>query len=130
MDKTTNQIESDIERKRDELGANLNELEHKVKQIGDWRHHFDNHPMTLIGAAFGGGMVLATMLGRSRRDTPTYSATSPRSQKALDTWDHIKDALIGVAATRVTDFVGELVPGFAEEFRTRTRSTESTTAVH
>jgi len=95
MDKTTNQIESDIERKRDELGANLNELEHKVKQIGDWRHHFDNHPMTLIGAAFGGGMVLATMLGRSRRDTPTYSATSPRSQKALDTWDHIKDALIG-----------------------------------
>ena len=131
MDKTTNQIESDIERKRDELGANLNELEHKVKQIGDWRHHFDNHPMTLIGAAFGGGMLLATMLGKSRRDvSSTYSATSPRKQKALDTWDHIKDALIGVAATRVTDFVGELVPGFAEEFRTRTRSTESSTAVH
>jgi hypothetical protein len=130
MDKTTNQIESDIERKRDELGANLNELEHKVKQIGDWRHHFHNHPMTLIGAAFGGGMLLATMLGRSRRDTPIYSATSPRKQKALDTWDHIKDALIGVAATRVTDFVGEMVPGFAEEFRTRTRSTELPTAVH
>jgi hypothetical protein len=130
MDKTTNQIESDIERKRDELGANLNELEHKVKQIGDWRHHFDNHPMTLIGAAFGGGMLLATMLGRSRRDAPTYSGSSPRKHKALDTWDHIKDALIGVAATRVTDFVGELVPGFAEEFRTRTRSTESPTAVH
>lgn len=130
MDKTTDQIESDIERKRHELGANLHELEHKVKQIGDWRHHFHNHPVTLLGAAFGGGVLVATMLGRSRRDTSTSSAGSPRKQKALDTWDHIKDALIGVAATRVTDFVGELVPGFAEEFRTRTRSSESSTAVH
>jgi hypothetical protein len=130
MDKTTNQIESDIERKRDELGANLHELEHKVKQIGDWRHHFQKHPATLLGAAFGGGVLVATLLGRSRRDTPTYTDRSPRKQNALDTWDHIKDALVGVAATRVTDFVGELVPGFAEEFRARTRPSESSRAVH
>ena len=130
MDKTTNQIENQIDRTRDELGANLHELEHKVKQIGDWRHHFGNHPMTLLGAAFGGGVLLATMLGRSRRATSSNSQSSPHKQKALDTWDHIQDALIGVAAARVTDFVGELVPGFAEEFRSKARSGDASAAVH
>jgi len=37
--------------------------------------------------------------------------------KGAETWDHIKDALMGVAAAHVTDFVGELVPGFADEYR-------------
>jgi hypothetical protein len=130
MDKATNKIESQIDRTRDELGANLQELEHKVKQIGDWRHHFGNHPMTLLGVAFGGGVLLATMLGRSGRARSETSPSSPRKQKALDTWDHIQDALIGVAAARVTDFVGDLVPGFAEEFRNKKRSADSSAAVN
>jgi hypothetical protein len=29
----------------------------------------------------------------------------------------VKGALIGVAATRFKDFVGELIPGFHEQFR-------------
>lgn len=33
------------------------------------------------------------------------------------TWDNIKGALIGVAATRFKDFVGEIVPGFHEQLR-------------
>jgi len=35
----------------------------------------------------------------------------------LETWDNIKGALIGVAATRFKDFVGEVVPGFHEQFQ-------------
>jgi hypothetical protein len=119
---TTYQIEHHIEKTRDSLGANLNELEYKVKEIADWRYHFRNHPLSLMGAAFGGGILLATMMsGRRRNATPAVPfATAPRSphaQKAVDTWDHIKDALIGVAAGKVTNFVGELVPGFEDEFR-------------
>jgi hypothetical protein len=34
----------------------------------------------------------------------------------MQTWDNIKGALIGVAATRFKDFVGEVVPGFHEQF--------------
>jgi len=120
---TTRQIERHIEKTRDELGANVEELEQKVKQMGDWRHQFGQHPLTLLGVAFGGGVFLASMLGTTRRvraGAPSYNA-SGLSHKAVDTWDHIKDALIGVAATRVTDFVGELVPGFKEEFSGRSK---------
>ena len=133
MDQTTHQIESNIERTRDELGANLFELEHKVKQLGDWRHHFSNHPLLLIGAAFGGGVLIASMLGPGRGTrlassvqlTPRFNGSSegrpehPPGPQVTNAWDHMRDALIGVAATRVTEFLGELVPGFAEEFRSK-----------
>lgn len=118
MGHTTNQIESHIERTRHDLGANLYELEQKVVELTDWRYHFRNHPLTLLGVAFGGGILLATMATQTRNvNTPAFAAASPGRHKAVETWDQIKDALLGVAATRVTDFVGHLVPGFAEELR-------------
>jgi hypothetical protein len=36
-------------------------------------------------------------------------------------WDNIKGALIGVAATRFKEFVGEVVPGFHEQFSAHRR---------
>ena len=128
MGQTTDQIESHIEQTRDNLGANLHELEEKVKEIGDWRHHFRNHPTTLIGMAFGGGILLATLTGGTRSAPAAALSPSPAGpykRKTTETWDHIRDALIGMAATRVTDFVGEVVPGFAEEFRSRVKSPSS-----
>lgn len=84
--------------------------------------------MTLMGAAFGGGVLLAAMLGGSKR---RYSYASPpearpqmphagtdrQKHQALETWDNIKGALIGVAATRFKDLVAEVVPGFNEQFQ-------------
>jgi hypothetical protein len=32
-------------------------------------------------------------------------------------WDHIKGALIGVAATRAQEFINEIVPGFQDQFQ-------------
>jgi hypothetical protein len=128
---TTYQIENDIERTKDDLGANIHELEQKVKEITDWRYHYQNHPMTLLGAAFGGGILLATMFGGTGRRRFSASETQPAyrsgrpKQKAVETWDHIKDALVGVAAARVTDFVGELVPGFRDEFHSRAKQQSS-----
>jgi hypothetical protein len=125
MGQTTNQIESHLGQAREDLGANFRELEQKVNEITDWRYHFRNHPMTLVGVAFGGGILLATMTGRRRsapsapRVEPSSAPVSPYKRKAAETWDHITDALIGMAATRVTDFVGEVVPGFKEELNRR-----------
>jgi hypothetical protein len=122
MGQTTNQIENHLGQARENLGANFRELERKVSDITDWRYHFRSHPVTLIGVAFGGGILLATMLGRKRTLPPgelSSVAVSPYKQKAAETWDHITDALIGMAATRVTDFVGEVVPGFKEELTRR-----------
>ena len=128
MGQTTHQIEAHIEDTRKDLGSNLHELERKVKSVTDWKQHFQNNPMTMLGVAFGGGILLATMLGgRKNRRGDRFSSHAPGSEshagtdhqkhKALETWDNIKGALIGVAATRFKDFVGEIVPGFQEQFQ-------------
>ena len=130
MGQTTHQIEAHIEDTRKDLGSNLHELERKVKSVTDWKQHFQTNPMTMLGVAFGGGILLATMLGgrknrRGERGYPslpasgseTHAGTDHQKHKALETWDNIKGALIGVAATRFKDFVGEVVPGFHEQFQ-------------
>ncbi len=134
MGEATNQIENYIDTKREDLGSNIRELEQKVKSATDWRQQFEKNPMVMVGAAFGGGVLLATMLssgGRSRRryasephDKAPHAGTDHQKHKALETWDNIKGALIGVAATRFQGFLGELVPGFHEQFQ------KTQTAVH
>jgi len=127
MGEATNQIEAHIEDTRADLGSNLYELERKVKSVTDWRQYYQRDPKMLLGAAFGGGILLATMVGGRgrRRERVLYRANSSpephvgsdhQKSKALETWDNIKGALIGVAATRFKDFVGEVVPGFQEQF--------------
>ena len=129
MGEATSQIEAHIADTRADLGSNLQELEQKVKSATDWKQHFQTKPMTMLGVAFGGGILLATMLGgrRSKRGERGFSSlpagpephagTHHQKHKALETWDNIKGALIGVAATRFKDFVAEAVPGFDEQFR-------------
>jgi hypothetical protein len=110
MGQTTYQIEDPIEKTRDNLGANLHELEKKVKDITDWRYHYRNNPITLLGLAFGGGVLLAGMVGGTRSGSRSLQP-SPVSRKVGETWDHIRDALLGVAAARVSEYVGDMVPG-------------------
>ena len=127
MGQTTHQIETHIEDTRDKLGSNLHELERRVKSVTDWKQHFKTNPMTMLGVAFGGGILLATMLGGrknrlverrlSSHATEPHAGTDHQKHKALETWDNIKGALIGVAATRFKDLVGEVVPGFHEQFQ-------------
>ena len=47
----------------------------------------------------------------------TIAVTDRQQHRALETWDNIKGALFGVAATPFKDFVGEVVPGFHEQFQ-------------
>jgi hypothetical protein len=128
MGQTTHQIEAHIEDTREDLGSNLQELEQKVKSVTDWKQHFQINPMAMLGVAFGTGILLATMLGgrKNRRGeavsshatgSDSHPGTDYQKHKALHTWDNIKGALIGVAATRFKDFVGEFVPGFDEQFQ-------------
>jgi hypothetical protein len=66
MGETTDQIENYIEDKREDLSSNLQELETKVKTMTDWKHYFETSPMTMMGVAFGGGILLATMIRGKR----------------------------------------------------------------
>ena len=134
MGQAANQIENHIENERQDLGSNLRELEDKVKSVTDWHHQFKNRPLVFLGLAFGGGAVLASMVGRpsGRRHDATYyrnradgsdgrprtrRATSPAMEKAYEAWENVQGALVGIAATKVKDYADGIIPGFAEQYR-------------
>jgi hypothetical protein len=124
MGQTTDQIANQIENKREDLKSNLQELETRVKTATDWRHYFAEHTGTMIAAAFGGGVLLAAMLGgRSNRASlsqpggssePARPWTRGTQHEVLESLDSIKSALVGAAATRFKGMLGEVVPGFTE----------------
>ena len=137
MGQTTDQIENHIENKREDLKSNLQELETRVKTAADWRHYFAQHTGTMIAAAFGGGVLLAAMVGgRSNRASLSEEGGSaePRPwrtgtrHEVLENLDSIKSALVGAAATKFKDILGEVVPGFTEHLAKaeQDRSREST----
>lgn len=127
MDKTRDEIENQIEDERDALRSNLEELRDRVRSATDWRRQFRNNPVLGLSLAFGGGLLLAGLLGkRSPTAGRTYyypartgEASSVRParpstaghEKLLGAWDAIQSALLGVAATTITNAVSDLVPG-------------------
>jgi hypothetical protein len=137
MVETTAQIETHIEATRQNLGANLDALEQKIKSATDWREYFQSSPLASVGVAFAGGVVLAMATGRRharrgpRRATVTLAPASPRArgphtQEVMSLLDNIGGALIGLAATRVRDLVAEVLPGFRDEFDRRQYSGAAT----
>lgn len=68
MAETTDQIKREIEARRGELAQNINELEHRVKNSVDLNQHFRRHPVAILGAALGGGLLLGLMTGGRRQD--------------------------------------------------------------
>jgi hypothetical protein len=138
MGQTTDQIENQIENKREDLKSNLQELETRVKTATNWRHYFAEHTGTMIAAAFGGGVLLATMVGgRSNRASPIQAGGSSEparpwtrgtKHEVLENLDSIKSALVGAATTKLKGILGEVVPGFTEHLaKTEAdRSREST----
>ena len=135
MDQTVNEIESHIDRARERLGSNLRELEDKIDAATDWREHFRERPHLFLGAAFVGGVLLGTALrgrapvrdfgrddarGDVRGDTGMRRAVggnnAVRSQ-ALDLWNNVQLALVGVASTRIKEYIAEMLPDFDEHYR-------------
>ena len=46
---------------------------------------------------------------------PSYSSGNTAS-KTSETWENLKNAAIGMATTRISQFIEELVPGFSEHY--------------
>jgi hypothetical protein len=88
MGQTTHQIEAHIEDTRKDLGSNLRELERKVRSVTDWKQHFQSNPMTMLGVAFGGGLLLATMLGGRKRERGFSSPATGSSEVLARLGDH------------------------------------------
>lgn len=127
MDEAARKIEAHIDLTRDRLDSNLRELEHKIDAATDWREQFRARPHVFLGGAIAGGALLAAVLRPTARQAYDFSTEDhPRSvarngvdgrEQALELWNNIKGALIGVAAMRITAYIAELVPGFDEQFQ-------------
>ena len=138
MGERTDQIERHISETRNELGENIDELQEKVKTTFDWRVQFQQRPWTLIGAAFGGGLLVSMLIPKGRSTSSRrYGSWQPErwskqgrrleygsegrqssfSEKTSNTWDNIRSALLTAGIGRLTSFIEEVIPGFQEHFR-------------
>ncbi|MEQ1907392.1 MAG: DUF3618 domain-containing protein [Vicinamibacterales bacterium] len=125
MDETANTIEAHIDRTRERLGSNLRELEDRVDAATDWRQYFRERPYLFLGAALAAGAVLATATRRTGLSGELREVAARRGvgnsgsvqSQASGLWNVVQAALFGVAATRIKDYIGELVPGFDEHYR-------------
>ena len=127
MGQDSDEIASRIESKRDDLRSNLEELEDKVKAVTDWRQQFERHTGLMLGLALTGGLLLSGLMPRRARRRPF--AARPRLEARPDAaaeqrdgrrsqlrhvWEDVQAALIGVAASKLTTTLSELLPGFSE----------------
>jgi hypothetical protein len=138
MGGTSDQIERHIQETRNDLGDNFKELQEKVRTAVDWRAQFEEHPMTMMALAFGGGILLSALLpfrpsasGRSSASSANTSSSdrhtsdlpsksrneyNDKTSSPLETWDAVKGALVGVATTKLSGFIEDVLPGFTQEF--------------
>jgi hypothetical protein len=146
MGERSSQIEQHIQEQRAELGDNIAQLQRKVKGTFDWRVQFEHRPMTLIGIALGGGLLLSSLFGgrshskRSRKfsdqtrkaprgdirlaEPQNGTATAQIEHKISDGWRDVKVALAGVAGAKFGTIVDSFLPGFSEEYDKARKSGE------
>jgi hypothetical protein len=121
MGQRTERIEGELQDERDELRANLDELRDRVRSTTDWRRQFRDHPALALGLAFGGGLLLASLLrprASGMRSHPQREDYAPRrlatGELRPKAWKAIQSALIGVAASNVRGALHGLAAGFRE----------------
>jgi hypothetical protein len=128
MDEAAHKIEAQIDRTRERLGSNLRELEHRIDAATDWREQFRARPHLFLGGAIAGGALVAAVFRKKSSRRVFHSSHEAHlgavsgngvnaQQQALELWNNIKSALMGVAAMRITGYVSELIPGFDEHYR-------------
>lgn len=133
MGETTDQIERHIYDQRHELDDNIHELRHKVKDAVDWRVQTQERPWTMVGLAFGAGLLTSVLVG-SRRRSKAYRGGSgrwnresashsehpgQREEKTSQMWGNVKGAVAAVVVAAAKDFIEQIVPGFREQYRKR-----------
>ena len=137
MGETSDQIERHIQETRNDLSDNFSELKEKVKTAVDWRAQFEERPGTMMALAFGGGVMLSALLptvrpsrrrsSEGRRNAPpdrdaaghslkSRTASDDKASQTLENWDALKGALVGVATSKLSGFIEDLLPGFKQEF--------------
>lgn len=141
MDEEPDKIKQHIAEERENLGRNLDEIEYRFKDATDLRSQFNRHTAWFLGAAAGSGFLLALALGKSsaRRNwqanvaererplsaTPMRRPVSTHLNRVSNTVDDIVAGLVGVFSDKLQSMVGDVVPGFREQYDTISRRDRS-----
>jgi hypothetical protein len=129
MDRASDRIEQHIDREREVLRSNLEELEDRVRSAVDWRRQFRSNTAAFLGLAFGGGLLIGLMAARRTEVSPALEyppAGEPlvhysdhRRRELSLVWRSIESALIGVAAAKLKDTLAKVLPGFRDQIARR-----------
>jgi hypothetical protein len=142
MGENSEQVERHIEERRNSLSNDISELERKAKEAVDWRAQVEQRPGTMMGIAFGAGILLAAILGGGSRRSRAPKAEEPTTalkaystdsnadyqvamaagndyqpSAVIETFENVKGALLGVAIAKCEEFLEELLPGFSTQYR-------------
>jgi hypothetical protein len=130
----TDQIKQHIDKEREILGRNLDEIEFRVKDATDVKAIFNRNTGWILGAAVAGGFLLSLSFGKSsatatnttwksdarerdiRKAVPSTRAVSTHLNRVSETVDNIFAGLVGVFSDRLQSFVADAVPGFREQY--------------
>ena len=109
MAETSHEIRRQIEATRARIGSTIAALEHKV----DPHRIVDEHPLTVVGVAFGTGLLLSTTgtTGRAVRGVreQVREGAGRINSSAGSALDGIVDAMIGAATAAITTKINGLV---------------------
>lgn len=111
-------LEREIADEHEALAENLAVLEGQAKDLVDWRAYVRKSPLTMVGVAFGSGLLISAIAGSTRSPSRSRSARkydvdgNEEPSAAHEAWEIFKGALIGAAASQVTSYVTELLPEF------------------
>ncbi len=122
MGAKSDQIVTEIDAQRSRLGRNLVELETRLKGATDWRAHYEKHPFTFTGVAFGAGLLMGAWVRGNRRGQPFYGAMPPVYERHVSgAMDHIKGALILFGVTALQEFISQRLQAFEPRVRAAAR---------
>jgi hypothetical protein len=131
MDRATDRIERHLDHERQALRSNLAELEHRVRSAVDWRRQYRGNTTLFLGLACASGLLIGMMkarrtqapsrleYSRSPGGKPATPYAEHRRRELSLAWRTIESALIGVAAAKLKDTLGYLLPGFREQLARR-----------
>lgn len=128
MAETSEQIRRDLERTRARVGGTIAALERKVNP----RYVLDDHPVAVVGAAFGVGVLLGATgaaqkaaVGAAHEVRDQLRSGSERaSQKTTNVVDRIMHAIVSTATAaitaKLTEAMGNVLPSSHESQSART----------
>jgi hypothetical protein len=112
-------IKEHIDDERRKLEEDFEEIEHRVKNVMDWRTWYERNPGYVLGAAFAGGFLIAKYANNSNAMPAAGYQPRRRSgqlEKLGELMEDTLSAVLGVATAKIEDVVAETIPGFREHY--------------